>query len=172
MGKLGLARKRGIKRGMGLVMLEFDAPTRSIPRRRQPLPKIAAIALASPPCRTLLTFKRCFKRPPQPMIVNSRELPAEQDDAVRIVLVGGGVAELGAGPRKKCKCCRIRVRSEPVHFNGDGLHSGKIGLIHRHGEPQYGEQPLSHLLGLPFLARHYHQDHQAATSCRSGTDEN
>src|SRR5665647_2721420 len=95
--------------------LEFDAASRSLPRRRQPLPKAAAIALARPPRGALLTIKRGFERPPQPMIVNSRELPAQQGDAVRIVLAGDGVAELGAGPRKQCGCCRVRVRSAPVH---------------------------------------------------------
>lgn len=149
--------------------MEFDAAARSLPRRRQPFPKIAVIVLCRSPRGAMLAINRGLERAPQARIVYSRKVPPQPGDAGRIVLVDNRVAELGAGLRKKCEFCRIRARSEPVHCNSDGLHSGKIGLIERYCEPQDGQQPLSHLLGCPFSARHHHQ---AVISCRSEADGN
>ena len=91
-----------------------------VTRLRQALPKVALPVFYWPSRlhRRGLKFDCRFERVLETMVINSRQIPPQYRDSVRIVFVGDGIAELEAGSCEKCKRRRDFTRTWPIQLSG------------------------------------------------------
>jgi hypothetical protein len=122
-----------------------------IASRRKPFPQVIDAFDRSPDRddRRSVRFNGCREDAFETVVVNSRQI-LPQDSRTRLARPQDCSAKLRTGCAKEAEI-RVAVLPwiKPVDFTGDSEYGQSVGIVQRHGEPQYSQLPGTQRFSVP-----------------------